>query len=82
MKRKRLSLSIAALLAVSGLWLAQSPWPMRALHKMSKIVGSKTPDGEPSPGQMLRPPDPNRKFRDLTPEQRVQLARQPHGVGG
>ena len=30
----------------------------------------------PKPGQMLQPPNPNRRFQDLTPEQRVKLARQ------
>jgi hypothetical protein len=29
-----------------------------------------------NPSQMLRPPDPIRKFWELTPEQRVKLARQ------
>ena len=29
-----------------------------------------------------RPPDPNLHFRDLTPEQRVRIARLPNGVGG
>jgi hypothetical protein len=36
----------------------------------------------PKPGQMLRPPVPNRRFTDFTPEQRVQFARQGHGPGG
>src|SRR4051812_40845398 len=36
----------------------------------------------PKPGQMLRPPNPNRRFTDFTPEQRVQFARQGHGPGG
>jgi hypothetical protein len=38
--------------------------------------------GGPKPGQMLRPPVPNRRFTDFTPEQRVQFARQGHGPGG
>ena len=38
--------------------------------------------GHPKPGQMLRPPDPSRRFTDFTPEQRVQFARQGHGPGG
>jgi hypothetical protein len=34
------------------------------------------------PGQMLRPPDPTRRFTDFTPEQRVEFARKGHGPGG
>lgn len=30
----------------------------------------------------LAPPDPNRRFTEFTPEQRVQFARQGHGPGG
>jgi len=43
---------------------------------------------QPKPGQMrdtparLAPPDPNRRFTDFTPEQRVQFARQGQGPGG
>ncbi|HVV72685.1 MAG TPA: hypothetical protein VHI52_14490 [Verrucomicrobiae bacterium] len=36
----------------------------------------------PLPDRMLRPPVPNRRFTDFTPEQRVQFARQGHGPGG
>lgn len=38
--------------------------------------------GHPNPGQMLRPPEPNRRFTDFTPEQRVEFARKGHGPGG
>jgi len=82
MKAKHLSLAIAALLAAGGLWLAWSAWRTHAFQKSSMGVGLKTPHGRPKPGQMLRPPDPTRKFWELTPEQRVQQARQPNGVGG
>src|SRR5262249_15939179 len=41
-----------------------------------------SPPGQPKPGQMLRPPDPNRRFSDFTPEQRVEFARKGHGPGG
>jgi len=88
MKAKRLSLAIAALLAVGGLWLARSAWRMHAFHKSSMSVSVKTPHGPPKPGQMLHtparlePPDPSRRFTDFTPEQRVQFARQGHGPGG
>lgn len=40
------------------------------------------PDHEPRPDPMLQPPNPNRKFENLTPEQRVKLAREKHGHGG
>jgi hypothetical protein len=40
------------------------------------------PNNRPKPGQMLRPPDPTRRFTDFTPEQRVQFARKGHGPGG
>jgi hypothetical protein len=45
-------------------------------------VGSKGPNGQPNPGQMPRPPEPNRRFADFTPEQRVEFARKGHGPGG
>jgi len=82
MKAKHLSLAIAALLAAGGLWLARSAWRTHAFHKSSMGVGLKTPHGPPKPGQMLRPPDPSRLFRDFTPEERVQFAREGHGPGG
>jgi hypothetical protein len=79
MKAKHLFLAIAALLAAGGLWLARSAWRTHTFHKSSMSVDFKTPHGGPTPGQMLRPPDPTRRFRELTPEQRVKLARQPQG---
>jgi hypothetical protein len=48
----------------------------------SSTVDSKTPHGSPTPGRMLRPPVPNRRFTDFTPEQRVEFARKGHGPGG
>ena len=45
-------------------------------------VGSEESPGAPRPGQMLRPPDPIRRFTDFTPEQRVEFARKGHGPGG
>jgi hypothetical protein len=82
MESKHLSLALAALLAAGGLWLTRSAWRTHALHKSSVGVGFKTPQGRPKPGQMLRPPDPSRRFTDFTPEQRVQFARKGHGPGG
>ena len=45
-------------------------------------LGSNGINGQLQPRQMLRPPEPNRRFADFTPEQRVQFARQGHGPGG
>lgn len=53
-----------------------------AFHKSSMGIGFRMPHGPPKPGQMPHPPNPNRRFENLTPEQRVRLARQPHGIGG
>jgi hypothetical protein len=76
MKAKHLFLAIAALLAAGGLWLSWTAWRTHAFHKSSMGLSVKMPHDGPKPGQMLRPPDPNRKFRELTPEERVKLARQ------
>ena len=82
MKRRLLFLAIAALLAAGGLWLARTAGRTDAVDKSSMGAGFKTPQGGPTPGQMLNsparlaPPDPIRRFRELTPEQRVKLARQ------
>src|SRR5437016_4641257 len=51
-----------------------------SLPKSSQTGAALGPDNQPKPGQMLRPPDPTRKFWELTPEQRVERAR--HPVGG
>jgi hypothetical protein len=82
MKAKHLSLAIAALLAAGGLWLARSAWRTHTLSKSSTGVGFEAPDGAPKLGQTPRPPDPTQRFRDFTPEQRVEFARKGHGPGG
>jgi hypothetical protein len=38
--------------------------------------------GQPKPVLMPRPPEPNQRFKDFTPEQRVEFARKGHGPGG
>jgi len=76
MKAKQLSLAIAAVLAVGGLWFARTAWRTHASPKASLGVGLEAPHGQTKPGQMLRPPNPNRRFEKLTPEERVRLARQ------
>jgi hypothetical protein len=83
MKTKRLSLVIVVLLAAGGgLWLARSDRRTNASNKSSMGVALEAPHNHSKPGQMLRPPDPTRRFRDFTPEQRVELARKGHGPGG
>jgi len=82
MKAKHLFLAIAALLAAGGLWFASAAWRTHASHESSMGVGFKRPHGQPKPGQMPRPPEPNRRFTDFTPEQRVEFARKGHGPGG
>src|SRR5438552_5132284 len=47
-----------------------------SLPGASQTGAALGPDNQPKPGRMLRPPDPTRKFWELTPEQRVQRARQ------
>lgn len=80
MKAKPLSLAVVALLAAGGVWLAHAAWrahrqPVASEMKSGMDAGPDSPTDGPKPGQLLRPPDPDRRFRDLTPEQRVQLAR-------
>ncbi len=74
MKAKPLFLALLAVLAVGGLWFARDAWrtrqPPAAVDLPDAIPGSL-----PKAGNPLQPPNPNRKFEKLTPEQRVQLAR-------
>jgi hypothetical protein len=59
-----------------------------SLPKASQTDSAPGPNNRPTPGQMLNsparlaPPDPNRRFTDFTPEERVQFARRGHGPGG
>ena len=77
MKSKYLVATLAVLLALGGLWLGRTVW-----HHSTTGTGQNETHGQALPDQSLRPPDPNRRFRDLTPEQRVQRARQPQDIGG
>lgn len=81
-KAIRVSLAIGALLAAGALWFTRSAWRTHAFHKPSMDVGIQAPNGAAKPGQMLRPPDPLRRFTDFTPEQRVEFARKGRGPGG
>jgi hypothetical protein len=65
-------------------------------HASNMPVGTETPPAEPSntgnnskrptaqtmPDRMPSPPELNRRFKDFTPEQRVEFARRGHGPGG
>ena len=69
-----------------GLRMRRAPNPGRdrtatlpTTNQMGSAVGSN--DG-PATARTHRPPNPNRRFQDFTPEQRVKLARQGHGPGG
>src|SRR5438270_10361950 len=59
-----------------------------SLARASETALGPGSNNRPKPGQMLNsparlaPPDPNRRFTDFTPEQRVQFAREGHGPGG
>lgn len=89
MKRKHLFLGIAALLLAGGLWFARSG--RGSDHFAAEKPGNayfQTLDGQSAPEQLTNarprhaPPNPTRRFRDFTPEQRVQQARKGHGPGG
>lgn len=84
MNRKHLILAAVVGLAAGGLWFARSDRHTRAFDNTSAGagVGLEAPQGPPTPGQEIRPPDPTRRFTDFTPEQRVEFARKGHGPGG
>lgn len=82
MNRKYLLLALASVLAVGGVWLSRSTYRSAAIHQSTSDVGIETSPGAPKSGQILRPPDPVRRFTDFTPEQRVEFARRGHGPGG
>ena len=90
MKRKHLFLAIAALLAAGGLWFARSGrGAEHSAPAKTSTAKFQTLDGQPEPGRMsnpparrLEPPNQSRRFREFTPEQRVQQARKGHGPGG
>lgn len=58
--------------------------PTAAPKAEVRMSGGDPGSGTNRPGTTVppRPPDPNLHFRDLTPEQRVRIARMPNGVGG
>jgi hypothetical protein len=53
-----------------------------SLPRASQMGPAPGPNNGLKPGQMPRPPEPNRRFTDFTPEQRVEFARKGHGPGG
>lgn len=52
--------------------------PSRTLQTAS----TAGPGNHTNHGRNHRPPDPSRKFRDFTPEERVKFLRRGHGPGG
>jgi hypothetical protein len=92
MKQKYLLLAAVALLLLGGLWFRRhslreslgsdsgaSENPLSAPNRTDTPKGQTGARGARQP---LLPPNPNRAFEELTPEQRVQRARHPQGVGG
>ncbi len=77
MKAKYLVATLAVLLALGGLWLGRTDW-----HDSTTGIGQNTTNVRTNPEVNLQPPNPNRRYQDLTPEQRVQRARQPQDIGG
>jgi len=67
-----------------GVSAKMPPGPNFDPNSVASLPGASLtgPDNQPKPGQILdsparlAPPDPTRKFWELTPEQRVQRARQ------
>ena len=90
MKRKHIYLGIAAVLAAGGLWFARSGGDdsEQNLADSPSVADRQTTRGRLIPGQMnVAGPghseaDQTRRFRDFTPEQRVQQARKGNGPGG
>ncbi len=90
MKRTRFLTGIAAALAAGALWLVlregdpdSTPAPEgRFQSTPAEAREAMQETGGRGAGRMLAPPDPNRRFTDFTPEQRVEFARRGHGPGG
>ena len=93
MKRKHLFLALAALLAVAALWFRrttsrsdhstfQKSSSASAFQNESDNPNSTETTNAANPTRMHAPPDQSRKFREFTPEQRVEFARKGHGPGG
>lgn len=59
-----------------------TPGQDQPLHASGVDTGPESQTGTNPPRPMLRPPEPNRRFMDFTPEQRVEFARRGHGPGG
>ncbi len=70
-----------------GVGLGAPPGPpsagqIQAIHGPSGGAGPEAQPVGTDPDRRLRPPEPNRRFVDFTPEQRVEFARRGHGPGG
>jgi len=58
------------------------PRQIQTLHEPGGSVDSDPRTNDSRSDPRLRPPEPNRRFMDFTPEQRVEFARKGHGPGG
>ena len=76
------------MLAAGGLWFGRNTWRKTTADKTSTGAALESAAGQTETAQMLNgdvrlaPPGPAKKFRDFTPEQRVEFARKGHGPGG
>ncbi|HYE31486.1 MAG TPA: hypothetical protein VEH27_08665 [Methylomirabilota bacterium] len=91
MKPKLLLFALAAVLIAAGLWLSRDTLrDKETLRGTSASVdvnvaagttaGTTNPTATQRPA--LQPPNPNRRFIEFTPEQRVEFSRKGHGPGG
>ena len=91
MKAKNVSLAAVALFVVGGgLWFARSGSHRNSADEsgvgVEMVMDGSSKDsrsnGEPMREHTLRPPDHMGRFRDSTPEKRVEYARKGSGPGG
>jgi hypothetical protein len=77
-------------LAAGGLWFVRLTWRSEdsVRQESSANVDVKNASAGTQPGQILNgpgrlaPPDQTLRFREFTPEQRVEFARKGSGPGG
>lgn len=91
MKRKHFYLGAVGLLAAAALWIARSGGDAEqnaiesansANAANAQITEGRRPGQTNVHGPRHSEADQTRRFRDFTPEQRVEQARKGHGPGG